>query len=164
MRLLIALTLPVAGLVFGNVPVASADDAAVIGPLPSLTRAPVAAISSFGLVLPEEPESPPTPADEPTPADGTTPADTPSPATAPPHPTVPVQGVPDESYEEISAGYPAPAHSLVPHALSTGPLFRGAGNRGGAYGGGTHLRYPYYNYRSPWTYGGPVSVNQSIHW
>ncbi len=169
MRSLIALTLPVAGLILGNVPAVFADDAVVIGPLPSLMRAPAAAVSSFGLVLPEESEVTPTPA-TPTPAAEATAAETPAsgdptaelsdPATYDPGPSAP----PDYSYEEISDGYPAPAHTLVPPALATGPVIRGAGNWGGATGGGIHLRYPYYSYRSPWTYGGPVSVNHTIHW
>lgn len=69
-----------------------------------------------------------------------------------------------ESYEELSERYPAPAQSLVPRALLIGPRFRGAGNRTDAMIRGMHLRYPYYNYRSPWTYGGPASVNYTIQW
>lgn len=71
---------------------------------------------------------------------------------------------PRPSYEDVASGYPAPSGSLVPSALSAGPRFIGLGNYGGAYAGGTHIRYPYYNYRSPWTYGGPASINHTIVW
>ncbi len=164
MRSLIVLTLPVVGLIWGHVPAVFADDAAVIGPLPSLMRAPTAAVTSFGLVLPEESEVAPTPATDAAatgaPANGAAAAEFSPPATYDPGPSAP----PDYSYEEISDGYPAPAHSLVPRALANGPVVRGAGSWGGATGGGIHLRFPYYRYRSPWTYGGPVSVNHTIHW
>lgn len=72
--------------------------------------------------------------------------------------------MPRPSYEDVASGYSAPSHSLVPSALSAGPRFIGLGNYGGAYAGGTHIRYPYYNYRSPWTYGGPASINHTIVW
>ncbi len=169
MRMLIAVALPVAGLILGHAPAVSADDAAVIGPLPSLMRTPTAAVTSFGLVLPEESEPTLAPAAgaaaneapaEGAPATGAPTAEFSRPATYDPGPSAP----PDYSYEEISDGYPAPAHTLVPPALATGPVVRGAGSWGGATGGGIHLRYPYYSYRSPWTYGGPVSVNHTIHW
>ncbi|MCA9077011.1 MAG: hypothetical protein KDA93_18435 [Planctomycetaceae bacterium] len=72
--------------------------------------------------------------------------------------------MPRPSYEDVASGYLPPSHSLVPSALSAGPRFVGLGNYGGAYAGGTHIRYPYYNYRSPWTYGGPASINHTIVW
>jgi len=75
-----------------------------------------------------------------------------------------IDGMPRPSYVEVSSGYPAQSHSLVPSALSYGPMFIGAGSYGGAYAGGTHTRYPYHNYRSPWTYGGPASMNHTIVW
>ena len=32
----------------------------------------------------------------------------------------------------------------------------------GAFGGGVHVRYPYYGYRHPWFYQGPPSHNVTI--
>jgi hypothetical protein len=71
---------------------------------------------------------------------------------------------PEPSYEEISEGYPPPAHSLVPQALLVGPVFFTSGLPGGPTTQGVHVRFPYYNYRSSWTYGGPVSLNHTIVW
>jgi hypothetical protein len=64
--------------------------------------------------------------------------------------------------QDVTSGYPAPTHPVAPPVVYTlpGPT-RGDG---GATAGGTHIRYPYYNYRSPWTYGGPASFNHDILW
>ncbi|MCA9023941.1 MAG: hypothetical protein KDA86_01890 [Planctomycetaceae bacterium] len=87
------------------------------------------------------------------------------PAYQPPSsPSQAYDSMPRPSYEEVASGYPAPAHSLVPSALYGGPMFVGSGSYGGSYAWGTHIRYPYYNYRSPWTYGGPASINHTIIW
>lgn len=74
------------------------------------------------------------------------------------------QSMPRPSYEDVASRYPAPAHPLVPSALYGGPVFVGSGSYGGASAGGMHVRFPYYNYRSPWTSGGPVSFNHTIIW
>ncbi|MGE0375361.1 MAG: hypothetical protein AB7Q45_08090, partial [Planctomycetaceae bacterium] len=72
MRLLIAVAMPAVGIFLGNLSGVSAGDAAAVPPLPALARAPLAPVSSFGLVLPEQTESVPTPADvaEPPPTSG----------------------------------------------------------------------------------------------
>jgi hypothetical protein len=71
---------------------------------------------------------------------------------------------PEPSYEEISEGYPPPAHSLVPPALLTGPVYFAAEMPSPPMTYGVHVRFPYYNYRSSWTYGGPASINHTIVW
>jgi hypothetical protein len=53
--------------------------------------------------------------------------------------------------------------------LNDGAQFSGAAPYGGPYiggawEGGTHIRYPYYSYRRNWDYAGPVSVNVTIIW
>lgn len=30
--------------------------------------------------------------------------------------------------------------------------------------GGTHIRYPYFKYRAPWTYQGPAGISHTIVW
>lgn len=158
----LAHALSAGGVILGGAIIALADERLSVPPLPALTRAPAAAVSPFGLVLPEPSESVPTPAAEPQPpSSGETGA-----GTAPNASVTLTAAAPSsrESYEEISARYPPPAHSLVPQSLEAGPRFWGAGSRGGAWADGTHLRYPYYNARSPWTYGGPAATNHTIHW
>jgi hypothetical protein len=71
---------------------------------------------------------------------------------------------PEPSYEEISERYPPPAHSLVPPALLVGPVYYASGVPGGPTTYGVHVRFPYYNYRSSWTYAGPASINHTIVW
>lgn len=33
-----------------------------------------------------------------------------------------------------------------------------------ANGWGTHVRYPYFKHRAPWTYQGPAAISHTIHW
>lgn len=52
---------------------------------------------------------------------------------------------------------------------TSGAIVYGAGSLHGGYQGpahlsGTHVRYPYYNYRAPWVSSGPASINHTIVW
>jgi hypothetical protein len=53
-------------------------------------------------------------------------------------------------------GYNAGAHLVPPPPLG---LIQPQ-----AYAGGLHERFPYYSYRRPWYYPGPVSLNVTIVW
>lgn len=160
MRAFVALTLVTAIVISYGSSSASADDPVISPPIPSATDS--APSSSFEQMAPVEQQFVPS-----------APQEMPSYETYPPaeytvQPPVTSSGaydsMPRPSYEEVASGYPAPSHSLVPSALSSGPMFVGSDSYGGAYAGGTHTRYPYYNYRSPWTYGGPASMNHTIVW
>ncbi|MBX3437929.1 MAG: hypothetical protein KF861_10595 [Planctomycetaceae bacterium] len=144
----------IAALLLGHGSLMPADDTPSAAPRAPLTRTHPMRVSSLTLV-PSEP-TPAAPAAN-VPNDISQPA-VPLPAAV----CTPLP--PDPSYTEISDQYPAPAQTLVPPALRTGPQYRGLGTYGTAYGEGVHIRFPYYNYRSPWTYGGPASVNHTIHW
>lgn len=166
MRLLIASILAVMWVSLGTNSASFADDASRLAPQRSSDRLPSSVTARLGFVSVEDPPTTPTPA-----TDGTTNVQSAPAANDRPEATSDqavitecVELPPRESYEEISDGYPAPAQSLVPPALLSGPRFRGAGDYSGAAIFGTHIRFPYYNYRSPWTYGGPGSVNHTIHW
>ncbi len=158
MRALVALTiLTVCALTIGST-AATADDPVLSPPIPSTIES--APTPSFDMTAPMQPEYvPPSPADA-------MPAYESYPSTqyAAPPITSAYESMPRPSYQDVASGYPALSHSLVPSALSTGPMFVGSGSYGGASLSGTHLRYPYYSYRSPWTYGGPASVNHTIVW
>ena len=66
-------------------------------------------------------------------------------------------------------GYPLGGQSMgYTHAGTTLPPtaadIPGGMPYNGAYGGGSHVRHPFYSYRAPWYYRGPASNNVTIVW
>lgn len=65
-----------------------------------------------------------------------------------------------------------PAYAGYGPVPPTGPIYTHGSGSGVAAGvltpisnsGGLHTRYPYYNYRAPWYYQGPPSLNVTIIW
>ena len=70
------------------------------------------------------------------------------------------------------AGYADPAYGGYGPVPPAGPIYTHGSGSGVAAGvltpisnsGGLHTRYPYYNYRAPWYYQGPPSLNVTIIW